>query len=233
MLFRSVTKAGAAMAIVTVEDLTGSIEVVAFPKTWDAARKYLAEGEIILVAGRTEKRGEDWSIIAEVVLPWEEAQLLDASDVRRKLASGGGSPQRYQRRGAAGAGLPPGLVPEGEDEASAAPRPAAVAPALERRADPIEAPVGAVLHIRFALGRPADETLRAMELVKHEIGARPGSTPVIVHVPQASGSTHLPMEVRNGVAWEATLATTIRDRVGGGGVEVELIADGAALRGPE
>jgi hypothetical protein len=104
---------------------------------------------------------------------------------------------------------------------------------VERRADPIEAPVGAVLHIRFALGRPADETLRAMELVKHELASRPGATPVVVHVPQGSGSAHLPMEVRNGVAWEATLAATIRDRVGRSGVEVELIADGAALRASE
>ncbi len=228
-----VTKAGAAMAIVTVEDLTGSIEVVAFPKMWDASRAHLVEGEIVLVAGRTEKRGEDWSIIAEAVLPWEEAQRLDPSEVSRKLASGGGSQRRYQRRGESGAGLPPGLVPEGEGEASATPPPAAVATAVERRADPIEAPVGAVLHIRFALGRPADETLRAMELVKHELASRPGATPVVVHVPQGSGSAHLPMEVRNGVAWEATLAATIRDRVGRSGVEVELIADGAALRASE
>jgi hypothetical protein len=41
------------------------------------------------------------------------------------------------------------------------------------------------------------------------------------------------MEVRNGVAWEATLAATIRDRVGRSGVEVELISDGAALRASE
>ena len=162
-----------------------------------------------------------------------EAQRLDPGEVRRKLASGGGSLQRYQRRGVSSDGPPPGLVPEGEGEADATPPPAATAPSVDRRADPIEAPIGAVLHIRFALGRPADETLRAMELVKHELGARPGATPVVVHVPQGSGSTHLPMEVRNGVAWEATLAATIRDRVGRGGVEVELVADGGPLHGSE
>ena len=160
----------------------------------------------------------------------EEALGLDPGEVRRRLASGGSPNRRYQRRGDAGAGLPPGLVPEGEGESSHTLPTPAQATAAERRADPIEAPPGAVLHIRFALGRPADETLRAMELVKRELGSRPGVTPVVVHVPQGNGSAHLPMEVRNGVAWEATLASTLRDRVGRGGVEGELIADVAARR---
>jgi len=34
----------------------------------------------------------------------------------------------------------------------------------------------------------------------------------------------LPMEQRNGVAWDAGLPAILRDRVGGDGIELELIS---------
>ena len=64
----------------------------------------------------------------------------------------------------------------------------------------------------------------AMEIVKGELRSRPGATRVVVHIPQAGGAKLLPMEQRSGVAWDAGLPAILRDRVGGDGIELELIS---------
>jgi len=223
-----VTKAGAAMGILTVEDLTGSIEVVAFPKTWEATRSAWVEGEALLVAGRAELRGESWSIICEAVLPWEEAQQLTPEGIAAHLATSSSGPRRYPPRSVAPAGaLPRGLVPE-EREGEVAP-PLAVVPQAEASADPVEAPPGAALHIRFTAGQSVEETIRAMEVVKSELRARPGGTKVVVYIPQAGGAQQLPMEIRTGVAWDPSFPAAIRGRVGAAAVRFDLLTEGEAL----
>jgi DNA polymerase-3 subunit alpha len=237
-----VTKKGASMAIVTVEDLTGSMEVVVFPQVWESTKSSWIEGEGILIAGRTEQRGEEWSVLVESVVPWEEASRLSADAVRSKLtvASGG---RRYAKRSVAplpNGGIPVGMVPEGIEtsgplmpEHAPAEFDAAVAveaPPAEplvgamSNPDPVEIPAGAVLHIKFKARQSVEETIRAMEIVKGELRARPGATRVVVHIPQAGGAQLLPMEQRSGVAWDAGLPAILRDRVGGDGIELELIS---------
>ena len=223
-----VTKAGAAMGILTVEDLTGSIEVVAFPKTWEATRSAWVEGEALLVAGRAELRGETWSIICEAVLPWEEAQQLTPEGIAAHLATSSSGPRRYPPRSTAPAGaLPRGLVPE-EREGEVAP-PLVVIPQSEASADPVEAPLGAALHIRFIAGQSVEETIRAMEVVKSELRARPGGTKVVVYIPQAGGAQQLPMEIRTGVAWDPSFPAAIRGRVGAAAVRFDLLTEGESL----
>ena len=82
-----VTKKGESMAIVTLEDLTGSIEAVVFPKTLDATRNAWIEGEGVLVSARAERRGEGWNVIVEGVLAWEEGQRLAADEIRARVAA--------------------------------------------------------------------------------------------------------------------------------------------------
>ncbi len=237
-----VTKKGAAMAIITVEDLTGSMEVVAFPQVWESTKSSWIEGEGILIAGRTEQRGEEWSLLVESVVPWEEATRLSADAVRSKLTVSSGG-RRFAKRFVAplpNGGIPAGMVPEGM-EAGAPLMPerapaefdasvAVEAPPAEPLAgamsnpDPAEIPAGAVLHIKFKARQSVEETIRAMEIVKGELRARPGATRVVVHIPQGGGAQLLPMEQRNGVAWDAGLPAILRDRVGGDGIELELIS---------
>ena len=223
-----VTKAGAAMGILTVEDLTGSIEVVAFPKTWEATRSSWVEGEALLIAGRPELRGTTWSIICDAVLPWEEAQNLTPEGIAAHLATSLNGPRRFPPRTTLPPGaLPRGLVPEErEGEMAAAP---AVVPPSEASADPVDAPPGAALHIRFAAGQSVEETIRAMEVVKSELRARPGTTKVVVYIPQSGGSQQLPMEIRSGVAWDPGFPAAIRGRVGASAVRFDLLAEGETL----
>jgi DNA polymerase-3 subunit alpha len=223
-----VTKAGAAMGILTIEDLTGSIEVVAFPKTWEATRDSWVEGEPLLVAGRPELRGETWSIICEAVLPWEEAQGLTSEGIAAHLAKNTGGTRRFTPRSVTPAGvLPRGLVPEEREGEITAPTP--VPPASESSADPIEAPPGAALHIRFSPGQSVEETIRAMEVVKAELRSRPGSTKVVVHIPQAGGAQQLPMEIRSGIAWDPSFPAAIRGRVGATAVRFDILSEGESL----
>ena len=237
-----VTKKGAAMAIITVEDLTGTMEVVAFPQVWEATKPKWIEGEGILVAGRTEQRGEEWSVLVESVLPWEEAARLDASEVRSRLPISSGGRRSFKRAETTPrsvGGIPPGMIPEGVDVGlpfvpELAPSEldpqfrdgyAHADPPSGAKASPdlVEVPAGAVLHIKFKVRQSIDETIRAMEIVKRELRSRPGSTPVVVHIPQAGGSQLLPMEQRGGVAWDAGLPSILRDRVGAEGIELELL----------
>lgn len=232
-----VTKKGAAMAIINIEDLTGSMEVVAFPQVWESTRESWVEGEGILIAGRTEQRGEEWSLLVESVVPWEEASRLSPDAIRNRLTLPTGG-RRLPKPPLAvplqSGGVPPGMVPEGL-ELNPPLMPERVETELDSsefdrppkdvilNPDPVEIPPGAVLHIKFKARQSIEETIRAMEIVKGELRSRPGVTRVVVHIPQAGGAQLLPMEQRSGVAWDAGLAATLRDRVGGDAIDLELI----------
>ena len=192
------------------------------------AKKYQASGLPLLVAGRPELRGETWSIICESVLPWEEAQALTPEGIAAHLAKNTGGTRRFAPRNSTPSGaLPRGLVPDEREGEIVTPLPAP--PASEAAADPVEAPAGAVLHIRFSPGQSVEESVRAMEVVKAELRSRPGSTKVVIYIPQAGGAQQLPLEIRSGVAWDPSFPAAIRGRVGATAVRFNLLSEGESL----
>jgi len=63
-----VTKnSGAEMAFVKVDDGTGVIELVVFPKIFSKTREFWTEGTPVLVSGRVDARGETPSLILEAI----------------------------------------------------------------------------------------------------------------------------------------------------------------------
>jgi DNA polymerase-3 subunit alpha len=68
-----ITKARATMAIVSLEDLQGSIEVVVFPRLYEETRGTWTEGRILLVAGRIDHKGEEVSLLADLAVDWDDA----------------------------------------------------------------------------------------------------------------------------------------------------------------
>jgi len=91
----------------------------------------------------------------------------------------------------------------------------------EAATSPIEAAAaGSVLHIRFG-GAPASQLVSAMETFRELARERPGDTRVIVHVPTQGGAA-LPMELRNGVAYDADLLAEIRRRLGAAVVQLSV-----------
>ncbi len=102
-----ITKAKATMAIVTIEDLQGSIEVVVFPRLYEQTLGTWTDGATLLVAGRVDHRGEEVSLLADLVLDWESAVARGPEAFAREVAAGeGGAPRR--RAPGAPAGAPGG-----------------------------------------------------------------------------------------------------------------------------
>ena len=61
------TKSGVYMAYLTREDLTGRLEIVAFPKAFQEYGAFINAGQIVLIQGRLDNRRDAMQFIAESV----------------------------------------------------------------------------------------------------------------------------------------------------------------------
>lgn len=64
---RIMTKSGAYMAYVTMEDLTGRIETVIFPKTFQEYGALIVEGQVLMMQGKLEMRRDNYQFIGQSV----------------------------------------------------------------------------------------------------------------------------------------------------------------------
>jgi len=83
-----ITKRQETMAIVTLEDLQGSIEVVVFPRLYETTRPLLRDGAILLIAGRVDHKGEEVSLLADLVADWDDASARGPEAFARDVAAG-------------------------------------------------------------------------------------------------------------------------------------------------
>ena len=83
-----ITKAKATMAIVTMEDLQGTIEVVVFPRLYEQTAATWRDGEILLVAGRVDHKGEETSLLADLAVEWDAAAAAGEEAFARQVAAG-------------------------------------------------------------------------------------------------------------------------------------------------
>ena len=90
------TKARASMAVVTLEDLQGTLEVVVFPRTYETTAGTWRDGAILLVAGRVDHRGDEASLLADSVWDWDavaeqgpEAFGREVGSLDKRSAAGG------------------------------------------------------------------------------------------------------------------------------------------------
>ncbi len=133
-----ITKRQEAMAIATLEDLQGTIEVVVFPRLYETTGPIWRDGSILLVAGRVDHRGEEVSLLADLVLDWDDAVArgpeafardVAAGDRGRGRGSGGrfanGNGNGHGNGGGPGPGAGRPLVPVGPGVAAAVPAGAA------------------------------------------------------------------------------------------------------------
>src|SRR5439155_24185785 len=82
-----ITKAKAAMAIVTIEDLQGTVEVVVFPRLYEQTGSTWREGEILLVAGRVDHKGEEISLLADLAVEWDQAAAAGPEVFARQVSA--------------------------------------------------------------------------------------------------------------------------------------------------
>lgn len=80
---RIVTKStGQPMAFFTLEDLTGLVEVVVFPRSYEEYSRFIAEDAVVLVQGRLDAKEEGAKIIANAVLPFSQDAVTIPVDGR-------------------------------------------------------------------------------------------------------------------------------------------------------
>ena len=61
------TKKGAAMAFVEIEDIQNTCEIVVFPKAYTAHKELLIEGNLIVVRGKVDAKGNGAKILADTI----------------------------------------------------------------------------------------------------------------------------------------------------------------------
>jgi DNA polymerase-3 subunit alpha len=82
-----ITKSGAMMAFLTMEDLYGSYEVVVFPKTYSNVAAYTDPDKIINIRGRLDfKEGESAKVLAEEIIPLKPDSAPDQTEEPRSAA---------------------------------------------------------------------------------------------------------------------------------------------------
>ena len=69
------TKTNKAMAFISIEDLTGTIEVIIFPKDYETYQRFLQEDAKVFVVGRATLEDEqNGKIICERIVPFEDTK---------------------------------------------------------------------------------------------------------------------------------------------------------------
>ncbi len=245
------TKARASMAIVTLEDLQGTLEVVVFPRTYETTAGMWRDGAILLVAGRVDHRGDEASLLADSVWDWDAVAGQGPEAFGREV----GSLDKRARRGPGGGG-PGGNG--GPRNGNGSPRVAPAEPvptyseppgfgtAADSDADgispdapplPDEARSAATVAAQ-APSRPLEAAPGAVLNVRF---AREAGTDRVVSAMHAfksvlrehpgatrvvvhvpaPGGAALPMELR-GVAYDAELVAEVQRRVGDGVVDLQL-----------
>jgi len=79
------TKKGDMMAIFTLEDLSGQIEVLIFPRAY-AQIGDLSNDQIIMVEGKYNVQDEEKKIFAEKIVPVEKLEKSKAKEIRKKAS---------------------------------------------------------------------------------------------------------------------------------------------------
>ena len=63
------------MAFITLEDLTGSVEIIIFPRDYETYGKYLTEDAKLFVVGRaTVEEEQDGKIICQRIVPFDDTK---------------------------------------------------------------------------------------------------------------------------------------------------------------
>ncbi|MGZ6315281.1 MAG: helix-hairpin-helix domain-containing protein, partial [Candidatus Limnocylindrales bacterium] len=190
-----VTRNKETMAVATLEDLQGTLEVVVFPRMYATAGGTFTEGAILIVAGRVDHRGEEASLLADAVWVWEDAAARGPEAIAQEVAAGdrrGGTGRRFGNGSGNGSPRPPApaTVPA---TTAAAPGAAGVSPAA-RPAPPVR-----VSPLRGGGATPL----------------QPAPSPVApapAALTAASGPEHMPAEPLSSVPAPADLESLAPDR---------------------
>lgn len=82
-------KKGERMAIITLEDLSGQCEVLVFPRAYSKSSQHIVIDSIVLIQGRLNLREDTPKIIADDIIPLNEARKKYTSAIEVNLKTAG------------------------------------------------------------------------------------------------------------------------------------------------
>jgi hypothetical protein len=240
---RVITRAGATMLVATLEDLTGSVEVVVFPKIFEQTAPSWTNDSIVLVTGRIDRRDESPQILCEAVHQWDDAVRMGPVAFgqerdrllapRRRWENGHGgrvAEERVQGVWGAAPAEPMAIEPptpvavaiaSETGEVEVIPEPAEEPPAPVDAVPLQSAPEASAATVAVSIGEevPTDRLLGAIESVKSALAARPGPLSVLLTISVAGATRQVRLPDR--VAWDDRIGEAIA-RAAGVPVTVEL-----------
>ena len=96
---RVITRNRESMAVVTLEDLQGTVDVVVFPRTYAETGPVWREDAVLLVAGRVDHKGDETVVLADTVWTWEEAVAMGPEAFAQAVAATERGGSRGRRNG--------------------------------------------------------------------------------------------------------------------------------------
>ncbi len=213
---RLTTKKGDAMLVAEVEDLTGSVEVIAFPRTLEKTAELWREDAVLIVEGKLDLRDDRPQIICDAVREWREGEIvipMGGASPAQGSAPGQGRATAARRNGHGGAPASDGPVSDGPRRA---PEPTAPTPAPA-------APVGASAEPKVRLvvprtGHPVED-LRLLEALHALLSEHPGDDPYELVLSAGTRRVRLTNPTSR-LAWTPALAENLRALLGPQNVEM-------------
>ncbi len=168
------TKKGAYMGFITLEDLTGQIECLVFPKVYERYQGLMAPDDLVVLTGRLSIREEeDPKLLLDQMIPLE-AWVQGTRPTEER-------PARRNAR----------VTGPGEPGARPAPAPRPAPPAAHHH--PVQQPLtDAQLAAKAARKLFIQLDRTRMDEAVHTLSLYPGSTPVYLHVPAEKMTFLLP-----------------------------------------
>ena len=197
---KHITKDKKLMMFAQVEDLTGSVEVTIFPRTYEATAAVWNADEILLVLGRVEKRDEAPKILVEHAVPFNDQGIREIKRVAAEAADRLARRARFVRAAgpvAAGASPRPPERSSSEDvppPSSDSPDPSVVRPRE--------------LVIRFREALDYERSIEIFKRIQQVLADYAGQATVVLELPRANGSAR-----RVSTSFKTTVSTDVAEAV--------------------
>jgi len=78
---KKITKKGSMMMFATIQDLTGNMELLVFPKTYEQTQNFWKEGNILCVIGKTPREAGDNKLFVEKVYVLDKANVEEVAQL--------------------------------------------------------------------------------------------------------------------------------------------------------
>lgn len=154
---RVITRNKESMAVVTLEDLQGSVDVVVFPRTFTEVAPKLTDDAVLIFAGRVDHKGDETVVLCDAVWTWDEATEKGRDRFAQEVAAGDRGRGRRRRNGAGVSDGNGHVRPPASERPPSPPDPPAIVP-TETLVVPRVSPLRGALPdgtITIAIGGPA------------------------------------------------------------------------------